>query len=98
MGKKPGQKEGCYGNALIWRSSYVDLLGELASHHYPWPGSVRELKKIIESTPLELCGKNVGMEGFIQRIKSKGDYIDHYNGNLILTRKEAILFEDKTGC
>ena len=64
---------------------------ELAVYHYAWPGNVRELKQVIDSTLLEVGGKNIGIEDFIQRIKLRADRENLYKENLTLTEKEYII-------
>ena len=69
------------------------VLQELSEYRYSWPGNVRELRQIITTTLLEVGGKRICLEDFIQRIKSKGDYSDRNNNKLTLIEKEAILSE-----
>jgi len=44
----------------------------LAEYPHSWPGNVRELRQVIETTLMEVRGKNIGLEDFVQRIKDRG--------------------------
>jgi DNA-binding NtrC family response regulator len=42
----------------------------LAKHEYNWQGNVRELMQLINTTLIEVGGKNIGVEDFVKRINS----------------------------
>ena len=87
------RKDHCSEKGLKDIRVSTNVWSELAQHSYPWPENVRELKQIIDSTLMEVGGKNVGLEDFIQRILSKGDFTDRNKDKLTLTEKEVKIIE-----
>jgi len=47
----------------VWR--------ELADFEYGWPGNVRELMQVINTTLIEVGGKNIGFDYFLKNIHNK---------------------------
>jgi two-component system, NtrC family, response regulator PilR len=43
---------------------------ELSNYEYDWPGNVRELMQVINTTLLEVGGKNIRVDDLIQRISA----------------------------
>lgn len=44
----------------------------LAQYPYRWPHNVRELKKVVETTILEVRGKKIALDDFLQRMRPEG--------------------------
>ena len=65
----------------------------LAEYQYSWPGNVRELRQVIDGTLMEVRGKNICMEDFVQRIKARGNLGDSNDNSRHYAKQEPAISE-----
>ena len=63
------------------------LWAELAKYPYSWPGNVRELMHVVNTTLLEVGGKNIRLEDFVKRIHAES----FYDESLVYQKSRRIL-------
>lgn len=68
---------------------------ELANYEFAWPGNVRELMQVINTTLIDVGGKNIRQEDFTRRIHtdSVSDDSSYYqdSGRIISVREKRLL-------
>jgi len=62
----------------------------LAEYPHSWPGNVRELRQVIETSLMEVGGKSICLEDFVQRIKDRGCPDDSRINNASAEQEPAI--------
>ena len=65
----------------------------LAEYQYSWPGNVRELRQVIDGTLMEVRGKNICLEDFVQRIKARGNLGDSNDNYRRFAKQEPAISE-----
>jgi len=65
--RKQHEREKSYKNISVRHGVWQ----ELSRYPYDWPGNVRELRQVIESTLMEVGGRGIRLDDFIQRIEAK---------------------------
>ncbi len=69
---------------------------ELARYQYSWSGNVRELMHVINTTLLEVGGKNIRLDDFVKRIHAESfndESLVYQNSRRILSVRENTVLE-----
>jgi two-component system response regulator PilR (NtrC family) len=65
----------------------------LAEYPHSWPGNVRELRQIVETTLMEVRGKNICLNDFVQRIKAREDFSSSSDNYSTFAKQELAISE-----